>query len=118
MKHLKATGNHSRKSAEVISEAIEDKLWESKVLGDNDGQSLLVSVFYYVGLCFALRGGEEHRRRRHTPSQINLFEPSDGRSYLVYEEDTSKTNQGGLLHGDRAPKRLFVMKIRIVLKDV
>ena len=63
-------------------------------------------MFYYVGLCFALRGGDEHRRLRHNPGQIQLHEPHDAPKYLVYTEDKSKTNQGGLLHHDKAPKKV------------
>ncbi len=69
-------------------------------------KTVLDTLFYYVELCFALRGGEEHRQLRHMPSQISLFESPNGRRYLVYEEDVSKTNQGGLLHRDRTPKKV------------
>ncbi len=64
------------------------------------------AIFYYIGLCFALRGGEEHRRLRHDPGQIKLYEPYGSPSYLVYTEDMSKTNQGGLVHRNRAPKKV------------
>ena len=48
MKNLKATGNHTRKRAEVIGEPIENQLWELKVLGDHDGQD---SFGHIVLLC-------------------------------------------------------------------
>ena len=51
-----------------------------------------------------LRGGEEHCRLCYKPSQIQLYEPPTGKSYLVYTEDVSKTNQGGLYHRDHTAK--------------
>lgn len=54
-------------------------------------------VVYSVSLYFAIRGSEHHRIR-HTPSQLQLHEPVGHAPYLVYTEDVSNTNQGGLLH--------------------
>ncbi len=101
---LKSSRNFEQKCAGVITEELEDQLWNMKVLGDHTPQVLLDTVFYYISLYFALRGGEEHRRLRHSPPQIKLHEPADVPSYLTYTEDVSKTNQGGLLHRNRVPK--------------
>ncbi len=66
MKKLKSTGTYERKCADIIPEESEDLLWDLKLLGDDNPQSLLDTVFFYIGLYFALRGG------RRT-SSITLF---------------------------------------------
>ena len=48
----------------------------------------------------------EHRRLRYYPSQIQLFKPTNGRAYLMYTEDVSKANQGGLVHRKREQKQV------------
>ena len=47
MKKLNASGKFQRKQADVITEEIEDKLWEVKVLGDGTPQSLLDSLLLH-----------------------------------------------------------------------
>ena len=73
MKKLKSTGSFERKCADVITERMEDILWNLKLFGDDNPQSLLDTTFFYIGLYFALRGGEEHHRLRHSPSQIQIY---------------------------------------------
>ncbi len=75
MKKLNSSGRFQKIQADVITEEIEDRLWDLKVLGDSTPQSLLDNVFYYVGLCFALRGGKSivdsdiYQHRLHYMSQ-------------------------------------------------
>jgi hypothetical protein len=107
MRCLKSSGHHVRKHADIITEAMEDKLWELGILGDDNGRRLLDTVFYYIGLYFALRGGEEQRNLRYSPCQITVVESCTERPYIAYEKDTSKTNQGGLLYRDHATKKVI-----------
>ena len=79
----------------------EDRSWELGLLGNHSPH--VFTLIYHVGLLFALRSGSEHRRLRHSPSHMELGEPPGGRAYLIYSEDISKTNQGGLSSRKRKP---------------
>ena len=58
MKALKATGSYQRKKAEVVMPRDEDVLWEKGLLGDHNPNVLLDTIVYYIGLYFAIWGGE------------------------------------------------------------
>ena len=105
MKRLRSLDEYQKKKADVIAVHEEDMLWEKGLLGDSNPQILLDTLIYYIGLNFAIRGGE-HRDLRFKPSQIKLVEPADGVPYMVYTEFVSKTNQGGLQHRKKEPKKV------------
>ena len=56
MKRLQQQGVGSlRRQAETLSEDEEDSLWGKGLLGDNNPQSLLDTIVFYIGFYFALR---------------------------------------------------------------
>ena len=95
MKRLRSTGLGVRpKRAEPITVNEENLMWEKGLLGSDSPQVLLHTMVYLCGLNFALRSGQEHRDLQL--SQIELVEHTDQPPYLVYTENISKNNRGGL----------------------
>ena len=93
----KGAGIHVRQ-AKVISVA-DEKLWKSEVLGSDSPTKLVHTLFYQLGLNFALRGGREHRELCvGQTSQLTVNTDSNNGLYLQYCQDISNTDQGGLKH--------------------
>lgn len=97
MKRLRSTGvGVEVKKAEPISVDKEEHLWQCEALGgDNYRMVLLQTLFYMIGVHFALHSGSEHRRLRHKNSQLQLLWMTN-QARLVYHEDVSKTFQGSI----------------------
>jgi len=97
MKRLKQAGIGSdKRQPEPLSPEEEELLWKKSILGDHSPQALLNSVFFFNGVCFALRGGDEHRQLRFKECQIQVVEKPGERAYFVYTEVSSKNYQVGL----------------------
>lgn len=95
MKRLKADGlGNNPKQAVTISAEEEESLWGKGLLGSHSPQTLLDTMVYMCGLYFALRSGQEHRQL--TMEQIRVVEKPGAPAYVVYTENTSKNNSGGL----------------------
>ncbi|CAC5391905.1 unnamed protein product [Mytilus coruscus] len=98
---------NTRKQADVISVDEETSLYDKGILGVDNPQQLLDTLLYLCGLHFALRGGTEHRRLRlnSNPQITGPFQDKDAKlRYLLYKEDVSKANAGGLKHRKVVPK--------------
>ena len=96
MKRLRATGLGTKcKQAEPLTVAEENQLWEKGLLGNHSPQVLLDTMLFLCGIHFALRSGQEHQTLKIT--QFDIVNPTDsGAPYLIYTENTSKNNSGGL----------------------
>ncbi len=77
----------------------EQRLWESGVLSCDSPASLVHAVFYYNGLNFVLRGGQEHRDLKISQFTFcNVPDPDNpGQSIncVQYSEHGSKNRPGG-----------------------
>ena len=103
MRRLKATGaGITKKRAQPISSEEEEKLWIDGSLGSTSPQTLLDTIIFMCGMYFALRSGQEHRTLQH--DQIELKSSEDGKLCLVYTENTSKNNPGGIKNQKLKPK--------------
>ena len=71
----------------------ENLLWEKGVLRDGDPQTLIDTMLFLYGICFALRSIQEHLNLK-----LPQLSDQDGAAYLLYTDNTSKNNQGGLSH--------------------
>ena len=75
MKRLQSAGIGSvKKQAKPLTIEEDELLWQRKLLGDHNPQSLLNTMMFMSGLYFALQSGSEHCQLRYKPSQIQLFE--------------------------------------------
>ena len=84
-----------KQSAKVISSEHEASFWEKNLLGYSTPKILQRTVFFYVGLNFALRGVQEQHdlvpaQLSRVPSDMGVYDAS---VYYEYTEFLSKNNQ-------------------------
>ena len=84
-----------RRTADVITPEMEQKLWSLGILGICTPESLLNAVFFYNGKSFALRGVKEQVELRF--EQLVRMENPDRYTYYEYG---SKNHSGGV--GDKS----------------
>ena len=85
--------------ARVITQDEENQLWTSGVLGPHNPSSLLNAMFYYNGLFFVLRGGQEHRNLKLSQIVVKSVPNPEKLSEMIdvveYTEHGSKNRPGG-----------------------
>ena len=78
------------------------------VLGWNDPQKLLRTVYFSVGKHFALRSSQEHDDLRHgMGSQIKIV-GMEQEQKVIYQKDLSKITNGGLKHANYKAKTVKI----------
>ena len=92
--HTRGVGAKTN-SAAVISLEDEDLLWSQGLLGYDSPLVLFHTVFFYIGLFFCLRGGQEQRNLswqnfRRVPEDPKAYTSG---TYYEYYEFASKNNQ-------------------------
>ena len=79
MQQLRGQGVGAKlKIVESLTNDNEDVLWQKGALGDHTPQCLLETLIFYIGLDLALRSGDEHRRLRFHPCQIEAKQDENG----------------------------------------
>ena len=111
MKELIAKGKGVVVSASPITNAMEEEMLQTGILGEHNPKQLCETLLFLIGINFALRGGEEHKTL-HRPSfnpQIVVSTDTESIKCLKYTADVkNKTNQGGLINKYHAPKVVHV----------
>lgn len=103
MKRLTALGRNKRVQKDVVTADMESILWEKGALGSRGPHQLLDTLVFVLGKHLALRGKFEQRELKWRNFQ--LLSPLR----LRFEQESNKTNQGGLLHRKVARKCVDVV---------
>ena len=80
--------------ARSLSRAEENIIWETGQLGCNSSRSLTQTIWWNNCLHFGIRGREEHHSLKI--EQFRLETDENGRRYISYTEELSKTRNKGL----------------------
>ena len=81
-------GKAAKAEREAITEEEEKEMWRAGVLGDNSPNTLLNTLYFYIGKLFGFRASEHRMLRLH-----NFVVSENAVSFV---ENVSKTYHGGL----------------------
>ena len=105
MRDLQKKGfGYDPKKPDIVTEVMEDSLWNSGLLAKCPPSRLLSSMVYLLGVNLGLRAGE------HRLLCKSMFEIHPDGDYFVYRERSSKTNHGGLSSKNQKTKEVKVFK--------
>ena len=122
-KKLLASGVGSvKKQAKVITPDEEDILWSKGVIGTHTPTSLLNAVFFYCGVYFCLRGGNEHRQLKLSQFEFKeVTNPTDSAKMVkcvIYTEHGSKIVRESFIRYIWTTRWSPIMPIPLLVKDV
>ena len=105
-------------AAKVLTSQDEELLWSKGVLGSHSPQSLIQTMWFLLTQHFGLRGCQEHHDMY--VEDFAFSTDDNGIEFVTYEENPTKTRQGGLRKkrrvvqpkmfatgGQRCPVKLF-----------
>ena len=107
MKDLTHKGMGVIKHSTPILLKMEEKMWDSRVLGEDTLDKLVETVLFLIAVNFALHGGKEHKRLRCPSFNPQIVNHIDGNGFecLKFTYDPySKKNQDGLSKALSEPK--------------
>ena len=91
----KQEGHGKRPNAtKALTVQDEEQLWKNRVLGEQNPKSLLYTLWYLLTLHFGFRGCQEHHEM--FVEDFSLNKDDQGTEYVTFEENPTKTRQGGL----------------------
>ena len=118
MKRVKQVGIGSDKcQPEPLSPEEEELLWKKGILGDHSPQALLNSVFFFNGVCFALRGGDEHRTDNCASRSVRFkwWRSQESEPTLYIRKTPQRTTREDSKATSSRQNKLSTMKILLIL---
>ena len=83
-------GTEMKQTREISMEQ-EEMLWGKDILGSDTPDKLGRTLFFLIGIHFALRGGKEQKNLRFGEnSQFKINYDSEGNKYLQYTQSSAK----------------------------
>ena len=93
------------RASDAISPEEENAMWDSGVLGKQDGDSINFTLWYIFTKHFGLRGRDEHKKL--TYGDITLQKDSARNFFLEFRERDTKTRDGKYMDRRSVPPRVF-----------
>ena len=96
MKELTANGYQAaRRQAAIVTDKMEEDLFNRNILGIDNPNKLMQTVYFLVGKHFALRSRQEHRDLKFGSDAQIKIEGMGMHEKIVYREVMAKNNRGG-----------------------
>ena len=94
-RHLKEAGYSKRpRASKALTTEDEELLWSKGLLGSQSSKSLIATMWFVLTQHFGLRGCQEHHEMY--VEDFSFSKDDNGVEYVTYEENPTKTRQGGL----------------------
>jgi len=113
---LREKGHGKRLDAtKALTVQDEEQLWKNRVLGEQNPKSLLYTLWYLLTLHFGLRGCQEHHEMFLEDFSFN--KDNQGTEYVTFEENPTKTRQGGLRKNEEPSSQRCLPLVVLVVQS-